>query len=365
MKSLKLKKKTSRSRPLVVGTGLVALDVVISRVSGDPARYWCGGTCGNVLVALSYLGWRAQPVARLGTGKASRLVLADLQRWNVSDRFIRTDDGGTPIIVERISKDSSGRPRHSYSWRCAECGSPYPGYRSELVSVAEELGDRIKQPRVFFFDRVSPGALVLAKDCKQKGGLVVFEPSGIGNPIQFQQAWQLAHIVKYSHERLSEFPEMDVASAPRLQIETLGEAGLRFRRISARGSSRWIDLKAFQVTTVKDTAGAGDWCTAGIIARVGRDGLKGFLKVSDSGLRDALRFGQALAAWNCTFEGPRGGMYSVNRATFNKEVQAILSGTTAIEQLREESIARSTVESKELCHACDATVQVKSTGTHN
>ena len=31
-------------------------------------RYWAGGTCGNVLTVLSYLGWHASPIARLARG---------------------------------------------------------------------------------------------------------------------------------------------------------------------------------------------------------------------------------------------------------------------------------------------------------
>jgi len=31
-------------------------------------------------------------------------------------------------------------------------------------------------------------------------------------------------------------------------------------------------------------------------------------------IRKAVRFGQAMAAWNCKFEGVRGGMYSFDPA---------------------------------------------------
>jgi fructokinase len=41
---------------------------------------------------------------------------------------------------------------------------------------------------------------------------------------------------------------------------------------------------------------------------------------------EALRFGAALAAWNCGFEGARGGMYAVSRAGFERAVRRILAG---------------------------------------
>ncbi len=40
----------------------------------------------------------------------------------------------------------------------------------------------------------------------------------------------------------------------------------------------------------------------------------------------ALRYGQALAAWNCGFEGARGGMYAVEREIFKIQIEALLSG---------------------------------------
>jgi fructokinase len=40
-----------------MGTGLVALDLVVSNDNSVPPRYYAGGTCGNVLTILSFLGW--------------------------------------------------------------------------------------------------------------------------------------------------------------------------------------------------------------------------------------------------------------------------------------------------------------------
>src|SRR6267154_220086 len=90
--------------PSVVGTGLIALDVVLNadRVSGG-AQQQCfvGGTCGNVLTVLSYLGWNATPVGRLSPGPAVERVLADLRHWKVATDFLSVDDNGsTPTIIQ-------------------------------------------------------------------------------------------------------------------------------------------------------------------------------------------------------------------------------------------------------------------------
>lgn len=322
--------KVRRSkRPLVVGTGLVALDAVTSADGSIPVRYWTGGTCGNVLIALRYLGWTAQPIARLAADRATEFLLNDLRRWSVSERFIRVEhDGSTPIIVHRITKDSEGQVKHSFSWRCTACGARYPGYKPELVTVADNISSRLKNVSVFFFDRVSSGAITLAKSAAASGALIVFEPSSIGNPILFRQAWKIAHVVKYSHERLSDFPEIEGEANPRLLIETLGDAGLRYRwRSPDKRPSTWVDSKAISTDGVRDTAGSGDWCTAGLLSKVAARGFDGFSKATNQQVAAAIRFGQALAAWNCQFEGARGGMYAVSKKQFQQQVHELLSGS--------------------------------------
>lgn len=324
-------KKTEPS-PVVLGTGLVALDEVVTENSQEPVRHWTGGTCGNVLLALKYLGWRSKPIARLGTDETAESLLADLSFWRVDQSWISKDEeGSTPLIIHRISKNSSGNPIHSFSWRCLSCGRRFPGYKPVLASVAEELAAKIKSVDVFFFDRVSRGALVLAHACADKGAVVVFEPSGVGTPVLFQEACEVAHVLKYSHERLADIPvELDSARSVKIQLETLGDQGLRYRtRRSSKGFGSWVTLDPFAVEVIKDTAGAGDWTSAGIIDLACRGGLKQMEELSAEKIREAVRYGQALAAWTCGFEGARGGMYSVEKRTFRAQVERIIEGEAA------------------------------------
>jgi fructokinase len=356
----KPEKKRPAKSPEVVGTGLVALDAVLSADRTIPVRYWAGGTCGNVLIALKYLGWTAKPVARLGMGEATDRLLADFRKWKVSEQLVRVEsDGSTPVIVERISKDAHGHPKHSFSWRCIGCGAPYPGYKPELLTVAESLAPKLKQTKAFFFDRVSAGALLLARAAAEAGAVVVFEPCSIGNPLQFRQAWEISHIVKYSHERLSEFPEMDVKSSPRLIVETLGESGLRYqRRAPGERPGKWIDVRALEIQGLKDSAGAGDWCTAGLLSKVATRGLAGFSKLSDQSLAAAMDFAQALASWSCRFEGARGGMYAVNKPQFRKQVEEILSGTANLVRI-DQTMTPDSAAAASFCKLCELETGVK------
>jgi sugar/nucleoside kinase (ribokinase family) len=314
-------------RPTVVGTGLIALDVIIKAHGQRNPWLWTGGTCGNVLTIMSYLGWQAFPVARLNGDAASRCVEEDLTRWQVRLDHARTTPGSqTPIVVHRISKTPKGLPFHRFSWTCPNCGAWLPGYRPVLASAARSIAQRLGNPKVFFLDRLSRGALVLAKACIGKGALVFFEPSGFGEPRLFKEALRLAHILKYSNERARSFHGVGNGGGPLLEIETLGAEGLRYRsRIAGATTNGWERLEAYQVADFRDAGGAGDWCTAGIIHGLVQNGLTGLTQARRPQLEDALRFGQALAAWNCGYEGARGGMYAVDKTTFRRQVQSIIS----------------------------------------
>src|SRR5260221_1880555 len=150
-----MKRKAKSTLQIAIGTGLLALDVVDSENSGEPVRFWAGGTCGNVLLALRFLGWNAKPVARLAADETTERLLADLKHWKVDCSWITSDEeGSTPAIVHKISTNAAGRPTHSFSWRCSGCGRRYPGYKAVLATKAEEISETVKKVDVFFFDRV-------------------------------------------------------------------------------------------------------------------------------------------------------------------------------------------------------------------
>ena len=321
--------------PVAIGMGLVALDVILTDGKDQQPRYFAGGTCGNVLTILRYLGWRSNPIARLSPGAAADCVLEDLKALGVSTDFVtRQRDGSTPVIIHRIKRRSDdGEPYHTFSWRCPSCGAHLPGYKAVLSSAAQHMSPNLGRAHVFFFDRVSRGVLVLANELRKRGAVIVFEPSSVGDSKLFREAWTAAHIVKYSHERLRDIADVEFARGERdrvlLEVETLGRAGVRYQsRLPSALTRGWEKMGAFSPMGLKDAAGAGDWCTAGLIDRLARRGVLGFRKITGDDLKDSVRFGQALAAWNCRFEGARGGMYEVTRSEFDQEIAHILNGAT-------------------------------------
>ena len=141
------------------------------------------------------------------------------------------------------------------------------------------------------------------------------------------EAVALAHVVKYADNRLDGIRGvMEGDSATLLEVRTFGKQGLKYRHRLGRGVSDWMHLAAVPAPRLADTCGSGDWCTAGLIAKVAAGGLKGLRRAGARGVRAALRYGQTLAAWNCGFEGARGGMYSVSREAFENQIASLPEG---------------------------------------
>jgi len=358
--------RTNRAAvPCVVGTGFIALDVVVAGDRYKPVHFRAGGTCGNVLAILSYLGWQSFPIARLNGDLASQCVLEDLRSWGVRLEFATSaPSAATPIVVQRICHASSGEVSHHFTWNCPNCGAGLPRYKAVLASAANEITPVLPVTSVFFFDRVSRGTLILADAAAKGGALVVFEPSGIGDRSLFDEALRLAHIVKYSSDRLAEIREPRSTEVPLLEIQTLGREGLRYRgAISQSRPEAWRRLPSVDVDTVRDAAGSGDWCTAGLIDAVGKGGLQSFLSASKEDLERAIRFGQALAAWNCGFEGARGGMYAVTKAQLRSHVSRLVAGRMVSSKSFGQSAA-APAEMHRICPSCDVAGEAQNGPRH-
>lgn len=316
------------SPPKIFGAGLIALDMVFSSEARVGAGCWAGGTCGNVLSILAYLGWDAYPIARLNGDGASRRIRDDMARWGVHlDLTNCAPTTDTPIIVQKIRRRPDGRSRHQFSWSCPTCGKCLPSFKAITIEAGEVVKPMLVDASVFFLDRLSRATLTLAAEASIRGAVVVFEPSSNGNSKLMSEAVQLAHIVKYADDRLSCIPgTMEPGSATMLEVKTLAERGLTYRYRLDRGVSNWLNLKSRPAPRLTDTCGAGDWCTAGLIASVAAGGVERFRWAGARRIREALRYGQALAAWNCCFEGARGGMYAVPKEEFRSQIESLMHG---------------------------------------
>lgn len=318
--------KKSGSKPECVGAGLVALDIVMNGSPNSPIKLYAGGSCGNVLTILSYLGWSSYPVARLKKNKATKELLCDFKSWSVNTNLIsQTDGGSTPLIIHRITKNNQGNPIHKFEFRDPKTGNWFPPYKPVLLKDVNRILSKQPTPQVFYFDRQTPSSLELAKKFKTQGSIIFFEPASITNSIIFQKCLKVADIVKFSQDRIKNYSGLFQSQQVILEIETMGIEGSRFRFGHDLKNKKWTKLTPYKIGFVVDAAGAGDWCSAGIISKIGVRGKEGFNNISEKEIIDAINYGQALGALNCYFDGARGLMYNLSKNDLNSFVVSLIN----------------------------------------
>ena len=157
--------------------------------------------------------------------------------------------------------------------------------------------------------------------------------------------------MKYSKENIEDLVEPALEVRPLLIVQTMGGRGMRFKLRRANNTrSEWKAIDAYGVKHLKDAAGAGDWCTAGIIHSLGRGGALQLENMAEDELIEALRFGQALAALNCCFEGARGGMYILSKTELENEIDKIMSRKWAECPIASKDIMRDIRDEGEALH---------------
>lgn len=292
------------NKNIVLGAGLISLDVLIRDGQRIPVSYYVGGTCGNVMMILAYMGWESYPIARLDSTKDTDRVLADMVKHAVHTDFISTSDGKTPVIIQRNFITKDGTSAHKFESR-NNMGHFYLDFRSLTIKQADAVIERINfVPKVFFFDRVSPAILKLATAFKKRGSIVFFEPSSKGGDVKrFNQCVEVADIVKFSDQRIKDIKQFENCDN-KLFIQTQGAKGLNYRL-----NSNWIHLDSVLNEYVVDTAGAGDWTAAALINNLFKDiEMSGISELLESDLETALNEAQRIGAESCSYEGARGMM---------------------------------------------------------
>ena len=311
MKSTKKPDKHIR-KPCITTLGLVALDYVVD-ATNKRLHVQAGGTCGNVAAILSALGWHAVPIARLKNDLIGAQIRSDLQRFGADTKWLSCrPDAESPVIVERLLRDSSGIPFHVFSFSCPACGGRLPRFQPVTISSLRTILADATKADVVFIDRFSPAAVTLAEAARAAGSLVYFEPSTAISSRELERMLQFANVLKYSHERIDD-PGTFLPEDVFLEIQTLGRGGLRYRRRSraTRRMRDWMHVNSRPVENLIDSTGAGDWFSAALIHIFAKHGFGAAREMSNVDLMEALSKAQALAAWSCGFVGARGAMYQV------------------------------------------------------
>ena len=113
-----------------------------------------GGTCGNVMCILAWMGWDARPLACLDDSPEGMKVAADLQRYGCDCRHVTNrPDGGTTLLQCTHHRYADGT--HRMSVRAgAPGGSRFPKRR--YLRARDEAPAFLPQPASAPAERLWP-----------------------------------------------------------------------------------------------------------------------------------------------------------------------------------------------------------------
>lgn len=293
----------------VIAAGYTVLDVV----SADGCRWHAaGGTAANIAANLAYLGWQSRIAARIGTDTAGQAVHDNLVESGVDVSLLMMDPATATPIVHHIVGESD----HKYRFGCRECGRGAATHRPLPPTDATkhpELAD------IFVFDRPSVANLQVAEAHARGLKLVLYEPSTRATPERHRRACATAKIIKYSSQRRAVVgPSLPEVKPDQLLIVTHGAGGSEFRL-----GRRTYDLPAAKVAA-RDSGGAGDWMTAGLIHLLPRDGND----LHPAQVGEALAWAQTLAALSTMLPGARTLAAAASRASTLARVRRLTNLST-------------------------------------
>lgn len=311
----------SEQRPRILTAGYLTLDLIVRDENSRDFWQAVGGTCGNVSVFASALGCEVVMLARLGQDRRGQRLLQELASTAVDiSRVERAPKLASPGIVELV-RNTPGRT-HRFTHRCPVCGTRLPRATVVTKQQAEAEVESIDRFDAFFFDRATSATVHLAESARRAGLLVVYEPSSIPRGIWAKRATEVSDIVKLSAQpnpRVERWLPSGGASTSFI-VHTLGPQGAR---ILGRSSERWevfYELPASAQPCIRDTAGAGDWLTAGLLSSM----LQTPHSLSADSIRKSVEYGQRLSAVSLAFDGPGGALAALGARDVERMARGVL-----------------------------------------
>lgn len=302
--------------PRLVGTGLLALDLIVQHgPDGERLSASGGGTCGNVLAILARLGWEATWLGAMAPSAAGRMVLDEMQRGGVQT-YTSPDVVPPPIFAHHIRLSLDGHATHWFSDACPVCARPLPRYARPSDTWMRSQTHHVCAADVFFVDRLSAGVLDLAQLAHERGALVVYEPSSASDTPWMADMIAIADVVKFSSDRASALSGRTPPNERVLWVETRGREGLHWSL--GRVGARHEVTPAVRNPRAIDACGAGDWFTSALLFGLART-HKRPVDLSFAQLAALMHQASGIAAWSCGFLGARGGLYDAPvRAIFDQ-----------------------------------------------
>lgn len=296
----------------VAGTGFTVLDRVYA--DGDLADEALGGSCGNVLVSLAMLSRHVAPVLVLGDDATGERLVDEFMQAGATIRYItRRTDLRSPVLAQELDTTSG---LHDFSFVCPETREDLPRYQPISETELAVALPMLRHCSVFYADRLSDSILEAMRAAGAAGAAIFFEPSDFEESELFDEALQLATILKYSEDRLGERLADRLTDCVR--IVTYGAAGLE-----VRDSDETFWCEAIDAPSVLDTCGSGDMVSVGVIDwMLTKHPETTCLKATD--LLEGIVAGQRLAAENCAYAGAR-GLFKKRGANYVREILSVRS----------------------------------------
>lgn len=281
----------------VAGTGFAVLDRVYS--NDKKAFEALGGSCGNVLISLAMLERSVLPLLALGDDEVGKYLIEEFDRAGADTRYISRRIGmSSPVLAQWLGPNVG---QHSFSFICPDTEVELPRYCSVDKFEVEEAKTALGACAVFYTDRLGDSIFSAMKTAADSGAIVFFEPSEIEDDVLFDRAIALCSIVKYSGERLSARAFDRKLKDDAIEVVTYGADGLEVRQ---SGQRAWC--AAIEAPLVRDTCGAGDMVSVGIIDWMLANHRRGTTEPPLQELLAGVVAGQRLAAINCAYPGARG-----------------------------------------------------------
>jgi sugar/nucleoside kinase (ribokinase family) len=311
-------------KPIIIGSGQYNWDIiklreypngfVIGKRNTFVEKILCevvGGTCGNVICMLSYLGWDARPQVKLIDSDEGKSILTSLQSFGCDTRYVSLDPKGGFSGMTCTHRKSNKTGEHELGLRSfGPNGSQFRKItelraRDEVPAFLETITDR---PAVYFFDHMEAGPRLIASELRNKGTLVYFECENSKDWKKFMKSVEVADIVKFSDENVTDLSF--VTNYPdKLFIQTQGSNGLSFSLCAGK----WIHLDAYPVSKVIDWEGCGDTTTAVFIDELSKIGLPSVSNLTEKQVISCLKVAMEKASLCCQFYGSKGWIKDENR----------------------------------------------------
>ena len=278
----------------VAGTGFTVLDRIYA--DGDLHDEALGGSCGNVLVSLAMLHRQVAPVLALGDDDAGERLVDEFTQAGAMVSYIARRAGiRSPVLAQELDTASG---HHDFSFTCPETQEELPRYQPiDEADLAHAL-PVLRHCSVFYADRLSDSILEAMRTASAGGAIIYFEPSDFEEGDQFEEALQLASVLKYSEDRLGD--RLASRSTECVRIVTYGSAGLE-----VRDDVDTVWCEAISAPAVLDTCGSGDMVSVGVIDWMLTNRSQS-ARPRAADLIEGIHAGQRLAAENCAYAGARG-----------------------------------------------------------